>query len=193
MDNVERLLGSVLTKERLAELRERTRKNLEGLHPHLVQLHWRADAITTVPYIVTEGLRDRERGAALVKAGFSRTNNSRHFGGFALDYAVLYPIDNTEGRLWQPGFLWNDYPEVARAFGQAGVDDDIPVEWGACWSRIDIDGITAAQLNEKSAGYVRDWRRKNPKLVAAGKGPLVDGPHIQLPHALYPDPKPLTY
>jgi peptidoglycan L-alanyl-D-glutamate endopeptidase CwlK len=49
-----------------------------GVHPDLVRVVERAIQITTRDFPVQEGLRTRERQAALVARGASRTMNSRH-------------------------------------------------------------------------------------------------------------------
>jgi len=58
-----------------------------------------------VPFIVVEGLRTRERQAALVKADASHTMNSRHLTGHAVDLA--YWLDDGDGLTEQGEVRWN--------------------------------------------------------------------------------------
>src|SRR5918995_7391971 len=62
---------------------------LQGVHPDLVRVVERAIQITTQDFRVQEGLRTRERQAALVARGASRTMNSRHLTGHAVDLVAL--------------------------------------------------------------------------------------------------------
>lgn len=63
----------------------RDRERLRGVHPDLVRVVERARCSTS--FIVLEGLRSRERQAQLVAAGRSKTMNSRHLTGHAVDLA----------------------------------------------------------------------------------------------------------
>lgn len=120
----------------------RSLRTLEGVHPDLVKVVLRAAAIGSIQFIVTEGRRTRERQVELVAAGKSRTMNSRHLTGHAVDLAVLLS-DGTVS--WEKAA----YRFLAICVKQAARDLGIPVEWGGDW----------------------EW---------------FDGPHFQLPHALYP-------
>ena len=68
-------------------LSDRSRARLKGVHPALVGVIEEAIGISPVDFMVTEGLRTAARQAALVKAGASRTLNSRHLTGHAVDVA----------------------------------------------------------------------------------------------------------
>ena len=70
-------------------LSARSTARLAGVHPALVAVVGRALCLSPVDFIVTEGRRSPERQAALVRAGASRTLNSRHLTGHAVDVAAL--------------------------------------------------------------------------------------------------------
>lgn len=70
-------------------LSQRSLRNLEGVHPRLVALVREAVALSPVDFMITEGLRTPERQVSLVRAGASRTLNSRHLTGHAVDVAAL--------------------------------------------------------------------------------------------------------
>ena len=74
-------------------LLERDRQRLAGVHADLLRVVERARL--AIPFIVVEGLRTRERQARLVAIGASRTMNSRHLTGHAVDLA--YWLDDGDG------------------------------------------------------------------------------------------------
>ena len=100
---------------------------LEGVHPDLVRVVKRAIALTPVDFRVTEGLRSIERQRELVKAGASKTMNSRHLTGHAVDVVALL-----EGKVrWD----WPLYDRIAKAFKAAAKAEGVPLEWGGDWPR----------------------------------------------------------
>jgi peptidoglycan L-alanyl-D-glutamate endopeptidase CwlK len=105
----------------------RSEQNLKGVHPDLVRVVRRALELTGNDFVVTQGLRTQEEQARLVKAGASRTMNSRHLTGHAVDLAVL--VDGTvrwDGPLYQ---RLND-----EAMQPAAKELGIPIVWGGSWS-----------------------------------------------------------
>lgn len=109
-------------------LSQRSRTRLQGVHPDLIAVVEEAIRLTDVDFMVTEGLRDPARQAALVKAGASRTLNSRHLTGHAVDVAAL--IDG-EVR-WD----WPLYGRIAAAFKAAARQRGTPLTWGGDWTRL---------------------------------------------------------
>jgi peptidoglycan L-alanyl-D-glutamate endopeptidase CwlK len=103
----------------------RSWRNLDGVHPDLVRVVERASQITTVPFVVTEGVRTRKRQAELVKQGASQTQNSRHLHGMAIDVAA---IAGNEIR-WD----WPLYFKVAEAMKQAANEEGVSIIWGGDW------------------------------------------------------------
>ena len=106
-------------------LSPRSYKRLEGVHPDLVRVVERAIAITEVDFVVLEGLRTKERQAQLLKAGASRTMNSRHITGHAVDLGAWV---NKEVR-WD----WPLYAKIATAMKQAATELIVPIVWGGDW------------------------------------------------------------
>ena len=103
----------------------RSLRNLEGVHPDLVAVAHRALEITEIDFLVTEGLRTREKQIELVRAGASRTTRSRHLTGHAIDVAAWV----AGGVRWD----WPLYEEISRAFKQAAFELKIPIVWGGDW------------------------------------------------------------
>jgi peptidoglycan L-alanyl-D-glutamate endopeptidase CwlK len=67
------------------KLSKRSMDRLAGVHPDLVAVVHRAISRTEVDFAVLEGLRTEARQRQLVKAGASKTMNSRHLTGHAVD------------------------------------------------------------------------------------------------------------
>lgn len=106
----------------------RSRRALKGVHPDLVAVAEDALALSPIDFRVIEGLRSPARQAELVRAGASRTLNSRHLTGHAIDVVALV---NGEVR-WD----WPLYPRIAAAFKQAARTRGVKLVWGGDWARL---------------------------------------------------------
>lgn len=104
---------------------QRSIDNLVGVHPDLVRVVKRAIQISPVDFLITEGRRTEERQRKLVAAGASKTMNSRHITGHAIDFAAW--IDG--GIRWD----WPLYAKIAGAFKVASRELKVPIEWGGDW------------------------------------------------------------
>lgn len=103
----------------------RSRKRLEGVHPDLVRVIEAADEMSPLEFIVTEGVRTLARQQQLIAAGASKTLESRHLTGHAVDLAVKV---NGEIR-WD----WPLYGRLADAVKEAAANLGVPIEWGGDW------------------------------------------------------------
>lgn len=108
-------------------LNERSLKNLEGVHADLVRVLHRAAEICSVPFVVTEGLRNLKRQKELKAAGKSWTLDSRHLTGHAVDV-----VDANDFKYDIP-----DLTKIAAAMKQASRELDIPIVWGGDWKQRD--------------------------------------------------------
>lgn len=108
------------------QLDTRSLERLKGVHPKLVSVVERAAQITEVDFILTEGLRTRQRQAELFKAGASRTMESKHLTGHAVDLAAKV---GDEVR-WD----WPLYYKLAAAMKAAATELGVPITWGGDWS-----------------------------------------------------------
>lgn len=106
-------------------LSNRSLSRLEGVHPDLVSVVKEAIRISTVDFAVTEGLRTVERQKQLLAAGASKTMNSRHITGHAVDLA---PIIGGEIR-WD----WPPFHDIAKAMKEAAKQLGVPIIWGGDW------------------------------------------------------------
>ena len=106
-------------------LGKRSRKRLEGVHPDLVRVVERAIRNTEIDFTVLEGMRTVARQRKLVAAGASKTMNSRHLTGHAVDLGAY--VDRTVR--WD----WPLYHKIAPAVKAAAEAEDVPIEWGGDW------------------------------------------------------------
>lgn len=103
----------------------RSEQRLQGVHPDLARVIQRAANACPVSFIVTEGVRDVKRQEALVAAGASKTMNSRHLTGHAVDLA---PVIAGQVR-WD----WPPFHEIAAAVKQAAAAEGVAIVWGGDW------------------------------------------------------------
>lgn len=104
------------------KLGARSLERLEGVHPDLVAVVKLAIQKTEIDFTVLEGLRTKERQVQLVASGASRTMNSRHLTGHAVDLGAML-----NGKIeWS----WPLYDKIAKAMKDAAEELNIPVEWG---------------------------------------------------------------
>lgn len=104
----------------------RSIKNLEGIHPDLRRVIDRALQESPVDFTVIEGLRTKERQKQLVASGASKTLNSRHITGHAVD---LVPI----GPNGKAAFDWPLYDMLAPAVKAAAQAEGVAIVWGGDW------------------------------------------------------------
>ncbi len=109
------------------------RMKLQGVHADLVAVIEKAAAISSVPFRVTEGLRSKARQQELVKAGFSKTLNSRHLTGHAVDIVPLLDVDK-DGKITSVDMYdWGAIRKLAPFIKKAAKSLGVPIEWGGEW------------------------------------------------------------
>lgn len=138
-------------------LSERSLKNLVGVKDDLVRVVKRAIELSDTDFAVIEGLRTKERQAYLVKKGASKTMNSKHLTGHAVDIAPL-----VDGKIsWD----FEHYYALANAMAKAATELGVKVRWGGAWTNITGKACTP-----------QDW----VKAYRNGGGRFLDGPHFEL-------------
>jgi peptidoglycan L-alanyl-D-glutamate endopeptidase CwlK len=106
-------------------LGQRSLSRLEGVHPDLVRVVKKAAALSDLDFTVLEGLRAVERQKQLVSQGASKTMNSRHLTGHAVDLAPMIG-----GKIrWD----WPLYHKLAKIVKAAAADEKVPLVWGGDW------------------------------------------------------------
>jgi peptidoglycan L-alanyl-D-glutamate endopeptidase CwlK len=142
-----------------------SKMRLRGVDPKLVAVVNRAIQITKVDFGVTEGVRSLETQKKYVAAGKSKTMNSKHLNGRAVDL-VAY----VNGKIsWE----LNLYDDIADAMAQAGRELGVPLRWGAAWNIPDITKWDKSM--QEAMNFYIDTRRQQ------GARPFIDGPHFELP------------
>jgi peptidoglycan LD-endopeptidase CwlK len=104
----------------------RSTKNMEGIHPDLRLVLDKALQDSPLDFVVIEGLRTKERQQQLFDSGASKTLDSRHITGHAVD---LLPI----GPNGKPAFDWPLYNQLGPAVKKAAADLGIELDWGGDW------------------------------------------------------------
>ncbi len=141
-----------------------------AVHPDLVTLVEYAIQRTTQDFSVFEAVRTAARQSSLVASGASRTHNSRHLTGHAVDLVAFIG-----GNL-----SWAERPHyaIAEAMHRAALELGIKVRWGGCWDRLlnDLDGD---DLDGEAYEYAKRCRAK-------GQKPFLDLVHHELPREFYP-------
>lgn len=142
---------------------------LQGVHPHLVAVVKRAIELSQQDFAVHDGIRNLEQQQQLVAAGASKTLDSRHISGHAVD---LVPYINGKLR-WE----WPPIYQIAVAVRQAAQELAIPIRWGGAW---DIDFSQSSASPEQ---LVTDYSARRRQ---ANQSVFIDGPHFELPKSHYP-------
>lgn len=108
-------------------LSQRSIDKLRGVHPDLVRVVHRAIQLTPIDFAITCGTRSQEEQRQLVAEGKSRTMNSRHLTGHAVDFVAL-----VDGRAsWE----MKHYQQIAQAFKHAALELGIAIVWGGDWAK----------------------------------------------------------
>jgi peptidoglycan LD-endopeptidase CwlK len=116
-------------------LDQRSERNLAGVHPQLVGVVRLAhDQLAAeengLLFVVTEGLRTRERQAELVRAGASRTMNSKHLPqADGMSHAVDVAATVTGAVRWD----FPLYDRIAFVMKKAATSLGVQIEWGGDW------------------------------------------------------------
>ena len=139
-------------------LGQRSLSRLEGVHPDLMRVVKKAAALSSLDFTVLEGLRTKERQKQLMDLGATKTMNSRHLTGHAVDLAPM--VGGTVR--WD----WPLYHQLAEIVRSASVSENVPIRWGGTWKLLSaINGPITAKVLSRS---------------------FPDGPHFELPRANYP-------
>jgi len=98
---------------------------LIGVHEDLQRVLYEAIGNSPHDFTITEGLRNQERQVQLFKEGKSRTLQSRHMTGHAVDIAII-----KDGKAsWD----FQLYKEVAEHIKAVAILNNVPIIWGGDW------------------------------------------------------------
>ena len=104
---------------------KRSIKNLEGVHHDLVQVAHMALSMSPIDFVIIDGVRTIEEQRILVAKGKSKTMDSRHLTGHAIDIAA-----------WMNGAISWDYglyEKITDAFDMAAGRLKTPIVCGIDW------------------------------------------------------------
>lgn len=104
---------------------QRSEENLIGVHKDLVKVVRKALELSEIDFTVIEGVRSKAKQKRLYIQGATKTLNSRHLTGHAVDI-VPYPLD------------WNDavaFGKLAKAMFAAAKELKVAIRWGGDWNR----------------------------------------------------------
>jgi peptidoglycan L-alanyl-D-glutamate endopeptidase CwlK len=107
------------------EFGARSLARLQGVHPDLVRVMKRAIGCSTIDFSVIEGVRTLAKQKQYMAAGATRTMNSRHLTGHAVDVA---PYVGGTIR-WD----WPLYHQLAAVIKKAAAEEGVPITWGGDW------------------------------------------------------------
>lgn len=103
----------------------RSLARLEGVHPDLVRVVKKAAAMSDLDFTVLEGLRTVARQKQLFAQKATKTMNSRHITGHAVDLAPMLG-----GKVsWD----WPLYDRLAKIVKAAAKAEKVPLTWGGDW------------------------------------------------------------
>ena len=111
------------------ELSKLSLERLEGVDKHLKAVVIECAARCSFPFNVSEGVRTKEQQREYVKQGKSRTMNSKHLTGKAVD---LYPLTMNRKQV-----DWSRFEELADLMFQVAKDQDTEIVWGGNWKIVD--------------------------------------------------------
>lgn len=106
-------------------LGQRSLQRLEGVHPDLVRVVRKAAAMSDLDFTVLEGLRSEARQRQLFAKGATKTMNSRHLTGHAVDLAPMIGGNVS----WD----WPLYHRLAKIVKEAAAAEKVPIVWGGDW------------------------------------------------------------
>lgn len=147
-------------------LGQKSEANLAGVHPGVVAVVRRAILITEIDFAVHDGLRTMEEQRKYVATGASRSLDSYHLTGDAVD---LVPY--VGGKLRWEHALCN---EIARAMREAAGQEGVRLVWGRVWDT-ELFELDPDDFEGERDLYVQRYQR----IWGPKKKPLDDGPHFQ--------------
>lgn len=104
---------------------KRSLVEMKGIHPDLRRLCDRTLEITSIDFLIVDGLRTLEEQKHHVANGASKTLKSRHLHGFAVDFAAV-----VGGKIrWEIAY----YKPIRAAFKQAAKELGIPLGPDISW------------------------------------------------------------
>ncbi len=142
----------------------RSRSELIGVHPDLVEVVKAAILVTPIDFTVLDGVRTDAQQREYVRTGASHTLRSKHLRqkdgyGHAVD---LVPYVNGKLRWELPLCI-----KIAQTMAMVSVNLGVSLVWGGGWDRLGLE----------DPGKMVDIYIERKLLL--GERPFIDGPHYQ--------------
>lgn len=103
----------------------RSLERMKGVHPDIVKVMKSAIACSPLDFTILEGVRTLATQKKYFAQGATRTMNSRHLTGHAIDIA---PVIDGSVR-WD----WPLYYQLAKVVKKCAADLGIKLDWGGDW------------------------------------------------------------
>jgi hypothetical protein len=144
------------------KLSQKSLDTLKGVNEKLIATVHDAIKISTVDFSVGEGMRTLERQSLLVKSGKSKTMNSKHITGQAVDLWAY--VKNSVS--WE----LKHYYDIAHAMRDSAIKNNVILTWGAVWDK---------RLNDIKNTEIEPTHYKERR-DALGKKTFIDAVHFEL-------------
>lgn len=147
----------------MSKLSQTSYNNLRGVNSKLIKLAETAIVHTPIDFRVTDGLRSLSEQKHLVAIGASKTLDSKHLTGNAID---IVPWEGGKPR-WE----WPLIYTLAEHIRSVAQELNVRLIWGALWD-VPFTGTV-----KKPQDLVEDYVQRRRQ---AGKRVFLDGPHYEL-------------
>jgi peptidoglycan L-alanyl-D-glutamate endopeptidase CwlK len=107
---------------------------LVGVDPRLAVIAGRALGKTPIDFVIIDGVRTEAEQREMVRTGASKTMNSKHLTGRAIDIMAWL---NGKGR-WEPELYQRIWPAFEAAAGELGLELVWGGSWGWDWGHIEL-------------------------------------------------------
>ena len=143
------------------KLGKKSKRELIGVHPILAFAVTEAIKITERDFMVFDGLRTRKEQRKMVRSGVSKTMNSYHLYGLAVDLVAYVNGKPT----WDEQY----YEDIEIAMKRIIRKFNLPIEWGKDKWGWDAPHwqITRDPISNKDMRKVYDVRKFAPHLAVA--------------------------
>lgn len=116
----------------MPKFHQRSLEKLKDVHPDLRRVMLEAIENAPFDFGITEGLRSKERQLELYNQGKSKTLNSRHLTGKAVDIVVFIGNEVT----WDLKY----YKVLSEHIKAVAKLNDVAIEWGGDWKSF-VDAV----------------------------------------------------
>ncbi len=103
----------------------RSMMRLSGVHPDMIRVMKKAIGCSPLDFTIIEGMRSLATQKKYLAIGATRTLNSRHLTGHAVDIAPF-----VDGKV---SWHWPLYLQLAKLIKKVAKEEGVKVQWGGDW------------------------------------------------------------